>query len=227
MPLASVIRRPCLAVLLHSLPAMKIRLLRTWMVSGFISLSVVACGKGLPNESTSDGTSTPVLGAAGIGTQCGLEGSVRQPTPQRLALWDCPLPITEVELTQAPPPIVVMADCQKKLFTVRNLTQSAGTRTDVTWEVNPDNTFNFTMDGGMIRLKTDGSGNDNCYTQLSMNMAGNLVCTGDRDKVTINFDSFLRPTHGTVAPGTSPSGKACALPAGCYFHTNASLKQCQ
>ena len=217
-----------LATLLQSLPAMKPRGLRSWMVTSFISLSVISCGKGLPGEGGDTGSSIPVLGALQIGTQCGLEGSISQPSPQRLSLWECPLKMSEVEITQSPTPIILSADCQKKLITIRTLDRSTGTPTDVTWEVNPDNSFNFTMDGGVMRLKTDGAANTNCYTSLSMNMVGHLACSGDRDRVTINFDSNWYPGQGPAfASGRAPTGKACQLPASCRFYSNASLKQCQ
>jgi len=168
---------------------------------------------------------TFVNGAAPFASQCPY-GSFSKPVAAKVNLWNCNLGIGRVDLVEALRPLVIQADCKKKLISVR----STDGKLDSLWEVMPDNTFNLTVDGGRAILKDDGSGNLNCATNLSAEMFGTLDCA-DRDRVTIKFETVwwldrtppppapvpsatpsATPTHPQPTPSTGPSPIATSQP---------------
>lgn len=192
---------------------------------GFISALLIGSGCGKPSDPVGPGEGMiPVEGRVAFGNQCPY-GTFSEPNPVRVGLWDCPIGLGTMELTEPPPTLVFQADCKKKLLTIR----STDRKLDSLWEVMPDGSFSITLDaGGAARFRTDGSGNTNCVTYLSADVHGRLNCL-DRDRVNIDVNVVWWPGRGTP-PGSEPStasATACQLPSSCYLHATAQIPQCQ
>jgi hypothetical protein len=193
--------------------------------------SGVGCGK--PNDESqtkepeiSEGGMIPVVGNASFGSQCPY-GSITNPRPATVGVWDCPVGLKKVELAEPPPALILQADCKKRILTVR----SADQRIDTAWEVMPDGTFSVTLDNLQLRLQSDGSGNSGCTAHLSTDLWGSLQCS-DRDKVDIKFDTIWWLSKGarpSPTPGIARADSAteCRMPQTCYMHTSLTIKQCE
>ncbi|HAR43722.1 MAG TPA: hypothetical protein DCS07_13995 [Bdellovibrionales bacterium] len=153
---------------------------------------------------------TDVNGNAVFGSQCPY-GSLSKPFASKLYLWDCPLGLDTVDLVQPLRPIVLQADCKKKIIVARTLDGAL----DTSWEVLPNGTFSFSIDGGYATLRNDGRGNANCSVPLTAELSGSLDCA-DRDKVKISVESVwwldrLAPKP-TANPSAIPSSAPTYLP---------------
>ena len=182
----------------------------------------------------------PVIGETAFGNQCPY-GSIADPRPVRLGLWDCPIDVKTLELIQPPTALIFSADCYKKTLAIRTLDR----KMDTLWEVMPDGSFDLTLDGGTLLLKTDGAGHSPCLTHTIFELWGRLKCT-DRDRLTIQVDTVWHLGKSLIPvvipspspfPSVSPSPPAarpvtpqiqeCKLPESCYLHAAVPLQQCQ
>lgn len=137
----------------------------------------------------------PVTGNAAFGSQCPY-GTFSQFQPGTLELYSCPIHLQQAELLEPLQPIVLQADCKKKLMDVRGPDRSFPSGT---WEVHPDNTFFFRLEGGLAKLKNDGHGTGSCAVRLTAVLSGNMECQ-DRDKVGINLETVWFLGEPTASP---------------------------
>jgi hypothetical protein len=194
-------------------------------------LSVVlltACGSA--REPDADPNWLAVTSKAQFGNQCP-DGSWVDPVPARLEAVDCKIPLQKVTLTKPIDPLMLTADCTKKVITVRNPTPG---NLDTTWEVLPDNTFDFNVDGGKITLADDGWGHKNCIMPAAINVFGTLNCK-NRDQITIDFQANwqagqLDQTTYSVIPLTKlrpGEGETfCQVAPTCYLNAGTKMNQC-
>jgi hypothetical protein len=93
----------------------------------------------------------------------------------------------------------------------------------------PDGSFNITQDGLEAQLTGDATGTANCSTPISMDLWGQVDCTGStpRDQAKVRFETVMwlnKVPQGATAPHSQPQ---CTLPAAkCYFHAISSVNQC-
>jgi hypothetical protein len=202
-------------------------------IGALFSCILWACGgnSGLESPQQSDPPSSPeeveitppnrieVRGSAQFGNQCPY-GSFVPPTPAPLEMWDCPIGLSSVELTEPLAPLVLQADCKKKTLDIRSQDPSI---TPITWEVMPDGNFFFSMNAGYAKLKEDGAGHFNCASPVAADIWGKIDCK-DRDKTTIRVETVwwlgktLKEVSGTPSPlpdaSPSPSGSPSSTPSG-------------
>jgi len=177
---------------------------------GIATILFFACGRP-PGEVTlaSDSAgAVEVNGVAGFGSQCPY-GTFSRPNSAKLNLWDCNIGRSSVELVEPLRALIFQADCKKKLITVRTLDG----KLDTTWEVMPNGSFFFSIDGGTAKFRDDGAGNANCASSMSTDVFGKIDCA-NRDKVVINFESVwwlgkpYTPPPTAPGPGVSPAASA-------------------
>lgn len=185
-------------------------------VAGF--LVTTACGKPDPDSVIPDGM-TQVEGAGAFGSQCPY-GSISDPRPVRLGLWDCPIGQDPLKLTRSPSPLVFQADCKEKTIAIR----TADRQIDTLWKVMPDGSFLTTIDMTPVQLADDGSGQRRCNAYPQAEIWGKLDCT-DQDRVVIKVDTIWWLARGKKPEGTT--GPDCRLPRSCYLHATGSVRQCQ
>ena len=174
-------------------------------------LSLASCGK-----KSGDG-SPPINGNGLLGNQCPY-GWITEPVPVALKLWNCPANFSSMDLSEPLQPLLIQGDCKKKLLAVR----TPDHKIDTSWEIMPDGSFFVTVEGGYVKLKSDGAGNSDCTSPATIDLSGTLNCQ-DRDKLTIHLEAI----NWNLGKGKMPSGaKACQLPAGCYIGASADVKQC-
>ena len=194
--------------------------MKTGLFAAVILVFLGACGKdsGKVDEETQPGL-THVSGKFLIGNQCPF-GSISDPVPVDLQMGDCPQMIGP-ELVEAPAPLMIQADCRKKLLSVR----TADRKTDVLWELMPDGLFNMTVDAGKIQLRNGGAEHpESCSSFITMDLSGKVDCS-NQDKASIQVDS-----QWTLGKGKKPNdfkGSLCQLPSSCYLKASAVVKQCQ
>src|SRR5699024_7837378 len=121
-------------------------------------------------------------------------GSVSPPKPLKLDLWDCPLGLKAVELSEPIEPLAFQVDCAKKMIDVHPSNKSLP---HTTWEALPDGHFYFSVDAGTVKFKKDGSGNTDCAAPITAEMWGQLECK-DRDRVTIRMETIWRISKFTT-----------------------------
>jgi len=160
-----------------------------------------------------------VQGAGAFGSQCPY-GSIAEPRPVRLGLWECPIGQDPLELKRSPSPLIFQADCKEKTIAIR----TADRTVDTFWKVMPDGSFLTTIDSGLIQLAEDGEGNRNCNAYPQAEIWGKLDCT-DQDRVTISVNTIWWLTRGKKPEGAS--GADCRLPKSCYLHAEGKVRQCQ
>jgi hypothetical protein len=140
-----------------------------------------------------------VAGNAIFGSQCPY-GTFPEPKPVPLTLWECPIGMSKVELVEPLQPLILQADCKKKTMDIRGTDRShpAGA-----WEVMPDGSFFFSVEGGKARLKQDSAGKQNCTVPLTAELWGKVECDS-RDQAKIKIESIWRAVK--YAPEPQPSG---------------------
>jgi len=156
-------------------------------------------GCGSPDRDVEAEAFTTVNGNAIFGSQCPY-GSLSKPQAAALNLWDCPLGLKTVDLAQPLRPIVLQADCKKKILVARTLDGTL----DTSWEVLPNGEFSFSIDGGYATLKDDGKGNAGCSVPLVADLSGKLDCS-DRDKVKISVETVWWLDRVAPQPSPNPS----------------------
>src|SRR5262249_39045393 len=144
---------------------------------------------------------------------------------------DCNIPLQNLGLVQPLQPLMLTADCGKKVITVRNPTPG---ELDSTWEVLPDNTFDFNVDGGKVQMIDDGRGHSGCIMPVAINVFGTLNCK-NRDQITIDFQANwtagkLDSSSYSIIPLSKlhpDSGETyCQVAASCYLNAGTKLNQC-
>jgi hypothetical protein len=202
------------------------------MVGGFHSYGVAfallgcvaACGKPSAREEALDAGMKPVVGEARFGSQCPY-GFYSEPRVAEIGLWDCKIPLDSVELAEPMSPLLLSADCKKKILTIR----TADRRVDTSWEVMPDGTFNITLDGLSARLRRDGPTGSQCVSYLTTEVFGRVDCK-DRDKAAIQFDTMWWLNKGARPAAAVPGAaneRACSFPSSCYLHSSGTIRQCE
>lgn len=197
-----------------------------------ISLALLAllsaiggCGKPSGSSAASGQGTIGVDGKVQVASQCPNTGTVTEFVEFSLSLQDCPADISELELLEPPAPIMVQADCNEKLLTIRNPMQSDGFET--TWYVMPNGEFNVAFDGekgGMLKIKNDGAGNRSCTAFSRMEFWGHVDCTNlEQPTIILNAAWYL----GAGKPINEWEGKTCSFPSKCYMHTRIPVKQCR
>lgn len=153
-----------------------------------------------PSASNSNGYLN-VNGVAGFGSHCP-QGSITPVKPVRLQLWNCPIGSGTVTLNDPIKPIYFQVDCKNRLISARTQDKSI----DTTWNMMPDNSFYFTLDGKnsqTVQLRSDGNiGEANCNVALSSDYFGTVDCT-DPDAAKIHFEAVMwanRPQVTTPRP---------------------------
>ena len=188
------------------------------------SFLLTGCGKPSASEELANQGATFARNADGgtsrayFANQCPY-GSQTENKGVKLELWDCPV-AEKLQLSEPIPPLLLQADCTKKILTVRTADRSL----DFGGEVMPDLSFYFVLDSGIAKFKTDGTHN-NCQTNLEVEMWGKLDCK-DRDKAVIKLEAVWWPGKVTD-PKKKITGNVCSVPASCYFHTKTNINQCQ
>lgn len=190
------------------------------MAVGLWALEITGCGPAGPSnhEKSPSADSVPgmtrVAGNAIFGSQCPY-GTFPDPRPVPLTLWECPIGMHTVELTESLQPLILQADCKKRTMDVRGTNRSHPSNA---WEIMPDGTFFFSVDGGSARLKADSSGRQNCSVPLSADLWGKVECD-NRDQAKIKVETIWRaikyapeplasntPVAGTSGSGPRPNG---------------------
>jgi hypothetical protein len=209
--------------------------LRTLILSmGIVGwMGVLGCGNNTGDSSISpdsnavtgdESEKVQVMGNARLGSQCPL-GTFASPQDIPIELYSCPLGLPKVELNEPLTPIVLQVDCKKKTIDVRGGIRSLNA---TTWEMMPDGSFYFSVDGGKAVLKDDGMGNTDCETPLTAVMWGYADCT-DRDHAKVHVETVwwlgktivAPPVSGpgssprpTSTPGANPGSRPTTLPSG-------------
>jgi hypothetical protein len=190
-------------------------------------LMLGGCGK---PKVTLDPNWVDVNSKAQFGSQCP-DGSWIDPMPATLQAIDCNTPVDKLVLAQPMPPLMLNADCTKKVITVRAAHPGG---LDATWEALPDSTFDFDMAWDPLTFADDGRGHPNCIMPTAVNIFGKLNCQ-DRDHITIDFQADWRAgqldtTSWTITPYDKlhpASGQVfCQVAPTCYLTAGTKLKQC-
>jgi len=150
-----------------------------------------------------------VVGKAQFGSQCAL-GFFAPPSQVPLELWTCPIGLDPVELVEPLSPLVLQVDCKKKIMDLRGVDRSS---VATTWEMMPDGSFYFKVDGGVAKLKDDGAGHKNCSIPLHANLWGKVDCKV-RDQAVIQLEAvwWLGAQPEEPSPQVSPSPIVSSLP---------------
>lgn len=190
-------------------------------------LTLSACGSA---RQDTDPNWINVTSKARFGNQCP-DGSWVDPVPARLEAVNCNLPLQTVTLAKPVDPLMISADCTKKVITVRNSTPG---KLDSTWEVLPDNTFDFNVDGGKLTIVDDGRGHPGCVLPAAINVFGTLNCK-NRDQITIDFQANwqigkLDSATYSIVPLSKlhpdPGEVYCQVASTCYLNAGTKLNQC-
>lgn len=182
------------------------------------AFALAGCGRPDADSVVPDGM-TVVEGTGAFGSQCPY-GSISDPKPVRLGLWDCPIGQDPLELKRSPTPLIFQADCKEKTLAIR----TADRAVDTFWKVMPDGSFLTTIEAGLVQLADDGAGNRDCNAYAQAEVWGKLDCT-DQDRVTIHVNTLWYLAKGKKPDGAS--GRDCHLPASCYLHASGKVNQCQ
>ena len=179
-----------------------------------------ACGRNGATRSSGDG-SPSVRGDILVGTQCPL-GTISKPVQGGFVLRNCRNGMAELEITEPPAPILLTGDCAEKTIGIRT---SDGT-VDTLWQTLPDGSFSVAAAGPRARLASDGSGHEQCLSNMTMEISGKMDCI-ERDILSIRIKS-MRLWMRTPSPEESATLQApgCELPKGCRLETQLELRQC-
>jgi len=190
------------------------------------------CGKSDPNDSIEgapDSTANqnpnesqnleyiPVEGGISFRSQCPY-GTLSRSYPAKVGLWQCPTQLSQVQLTSAPPELLLPADCQKKIITIR----TADRKLDLTWETLPDGSFSLEAPPLPAAFAEDGSGGGACFQWITASLWGKLTCQ-DRERATLKFESVW----WLKGSGQSESLlRSCGFAPDCYLHAPMAIEQC-
>lgn len=192
------------------------KFVRLCPVSLVILAIAASCGKpggqdpqaeGLDASGAGDQTEFAVKGTIGIGSECAY-GFTTRPKQFPLKMENCPIGRGSIELLQDLQSVYFQGDCGKNDLTVRirNPDGSPNPWNDSTWEVSPDGSFDFMVDGAFAELKSDGiGGHQNCVAPLRLEFEGWMDCsrTGNqRDKAVIHL-SGVESRLWTSLPGAT------------------------
>lgn len=217
-------------------------------VAAIMALGTASCGRpddANLNASQRNDSYTPVDGLAAYGSQCPY-GDVGDVKPLRLQMWSCPIATNNIHLNEDIEPLYLQADCKARILNVRTLDH----KVDTSWYFLPNGDFDVVVDGVVAKLRSDGSGTNNCNAPLAINLMGHVQCGTEgpnQDKATIKFQSVMwagkrlntQGSNPVVAPSSTPGlppppvadrttiTNQCKLPASCYLFTQSELKQCQ
>lgn len=168
----------------------------------------------------------PVNQKAAFGAQCPT-GSVRDPSPAELTFNRCATPLEKLELKDAPPSLLLSADCVQKMITIRDL---SGRKLDASYFVRPNGTEVVKLDGEPLTIANDGAGHVNCQTPTTLEIEFKLDCPSDPkliDKAKIEVQVFWN--LGDYGEHPISLGNACKFPkvgTGCYMHAAKTIPQC-
>ncbi len=140
-----------------------------------------------------------------IGSQCPF-GSIPAPEPVLGGLWDCEESgLARLVFREAPPTLQFLADCKKRLLTVR----SPQNQTDLTWQVLPDGRFVIPVDKFFsLELSEDRPGLGPCQADSQLVVSGQMNCADiDRPEIQVDVLWYLAPD-----PIPSPSESPAAAP---------------
>jgi hypothetical protein len=153
---------------------------------------------------------TQVVGKAQFGSQCPL-GFYAPPTQVPLELWTCPIGLDPVVLQEPLAPFVLQVDCKKKIMDIRGMDRSSSPST---WEIMPDGSFFFKVDGGTAKLSDDGSGHKNCSIPLFASLWGKVDCKA-RDQAVVDLETtwWLGSEPVVPTPQPSPTGSGFPVPS--------------
>lgn len=185
-----------------------------------LSQILFSCGKPSELEQLKEEGMIPVSGVAGFGGHCPY-GSVTPPSGAKLQLWNCPIGLNRLELSQPLDALYLQADCKKKILTVR----MGERRLDTAWAVMPDGSFFITVDGGLARLNADGPDRGSCSTPLTADISGRLDC-GDRDKAKISIETTWWMGKAENPATLALANPQCQLPSSCYLYAATTVSQC-
>ena len=215
---------------------MKHRNLQIILLIGLSALFLGSCGKEGPDQlaATTSNVEPPdgsikVIGNGMASTQCLLFGTMEEPKPYKLKLWECPLNIKSVELTKLPQTLVFAVDCKRKQLSVRS-TDLPPDNLDSLWDLLPDGTFNVEFPGGLTVFKEDGAGHSDCISFPTIELRGKADCSKPdhpfmKDTYIFwNIGKSTRPRTGKWATGTL---NECKFESKCYLGTTTDLKQCR
>lgn len=190
-----------------------------------LAAGVGACGKPKDDpEPQFDGltrvTSSPNL----FSTSCP-DGSVVDPKPAELGLWDCPIGVPEISLSTGPQPITLEADCEKM-----NLKVVSGPRQYTFWNLPVDATINLgKLPGGWVELPRDVQSATPCVSFLSLDILGKLkecIPGKKNDKVRFEVEAAIWWLgKGKKLPNVSGL-RECQLPDQCSLRAQTELQQC-
>lgn len=180
-------------------------------------LGVTGCGS---SDAQTDSEMIPVNGVAGFGTQCP-QGTISHPKATKLQLWNCPLELDELRLSQPLSPLFFQVDCRKRILTIRMDNRVL----DTAWELNPDGSFNIRTEAGIAQLDTTGGETGACTSPMTADIFGKADCR-DADKVALQFETvyWLGKTRN---PDLMNQAGNCKLPGSCYLYTSATIQQCE
>lgn len=192
---------------------------------GVIS-GAAACGK--PSEEAAAGAKT-VNGRAGFGSQCP-GGTISDPLPAKLALYDCPGAADPMELIEPPQELMLQADCKERTIAIRSAPGSRK-KIDTLWKIFPDNTFSVKITGDWTIIRDSASRGGSCVSYTAMDVWGTVNCPPegspnlDQAEIHVNVDWWLgkgnRPDVG------APDAPECRLPKGCHLQSKATIAQCR
>ncbi|MFZ9594459.1 MAG: hypothetical protein ACO3A2_00070 [Bdellovibrionia bacterium] len=171
---------------------------------------VLSCGRGHdaldqaldpPPGSQIPGFTEVLGGKAQFGTQCPY-GFSTEPASVPLELWNCPMAVSPVELTESLRPVILQVDCKKKTMDLRGVSSGAQA---TTWELMPDGTFFLSQEAGEAILKSDGAGHLPCRVPLKANFWGKVDCK-TRDEASIQLETLWWLGEPPVVSVPEPTG---------------------
>jgi len=184
-----------------------------------------------PDPATANDGMVTLKGSAMIASQCPY-GSLADPQPVEISMWDCPIGTDTAELQESLRTIIIMGDCNKKYVSVRSGDRRS---LDTLWETMPNGDFSVTVDGGLVQFSKFGATQSSCATPTSVDIWGKLDCAAHadptRDQGTVQIEAMWHLGKGATTGVNADA--VCKLPAppagtdGCYIYAKTAIKQCQ
>jgi len=151
-----------------------------------------------------------------IGSICPF-GSVPAPKPVIGALWDCEESrLEELSLRESAPSLQFLADCRKRLLTLRSERQQL----DLTWQVLPDGRFVIPVEKPISMTLTEDQPNlGACQASTQLVVSGQMDCVDvDRPEIQVDLLWYLAPDPASFptpvrSPVPSPSPSPSASPS--------------
>lgn len=179
---------------------------------------LASCGK--PTGTASQDGLIPILDSYDVFSTSCVSGTISDPTPVQLGLWDCPLKIPKSPLPKSPGQIILEVDCRKNMIRT-----SLPDHNSAIWLLPGDMRIRLGgLHGGVIQLPGDQANpNSVCGTESSFELQGYADCSNP-DQPILHVDAAI---WWLGQSGYKNPLRQCALPEGCTLRTQTTLNQCR